>query len=234
MAYVRRTVVQLCLTALVLPFRGTGGKSWPLQIATFVPPASPTLKRSEASPSTFFAQLRPKTQLLSKKKVAPASVKKIQVKMLKYIDGTGSIGDIVMVAPAFFNNKLRPTSSAVIISDEEVKKEEAEATALEKEINAKAEALKERMDDLSLNFKRKAGPDGQLFGGIGPKGITEELDKVLADDFLNHKGVKIVAITDGDGMDMRGDIKHTGKFGATLALTKNISATFTIVVDPEC
>ena len=61
----------------------------------------------------------------------------------------------------------------------------------------------------------------------------EELNNVLADDFLNHKGVKIAAITDKDGKDMRGDIKQTGEFGATLSLTRDISATFAIVVNPE-
>jgi large subunit ribosomal protein L9 len=211
----------------------TSGKSWSLQTATFVPPASASLKRSEILPSILSAPIRPATQLLSKKKAAPAAVKKIQVKMLKYVAGTGSVGEIVMVTPAFFNNKLRPSSSAVMISDEEVAKAKAEAAALEKETNAKAEALKERMDDLSLQLKRKAGPDGQLFGGIGPKAIVEELNKVLADDFLHHKGVRIAAITDSDGNSMQGDIKHTGEFGATLSLTRDISATFAIIVEPE-
>lgn len=153
--------------------------------------------------------------------------------MLKYVAGTGSVGDIVMVTPAFFNNKLRPTSSAVMISDEEVQKEIAKIAALDKETNAEARSLKERMEDLSLKLRRKAGPDGQLFGGIGPKIIMEELNKLLADDFLNHKGVKIVAITDVDGKAFQGDIKHTGEFGATLSLTKTISVKFRIIVEPE-
>ena len=231
MALSQRMIVSFCCAALVLPFPSVTSKSWSLQTATFVPPASPALTRSEQVLES--APVRPATELLAKKKTTPAAVKKIQVKMLKYLEGTGHVGEVVMVTPAFFNNKLRPTSSAVIISDEEVAKERAEGEALEKETNAKAESLKERMEDLCLKLKRKAGPDGQLFGGIGPKTIMDELNQVLADDFLHHKGVKIAAITDSDGKDLRGDIKHTGEFGATLSLTKDISSTFAIIVDAE-
>ena len=170
---------------------------------------------------------------LSKKKAVPAAVKKIQVKMLKYVEGTGHLGEIVMVTPAFFQNKLRPSASAIMITDEEVMKEKSEAETLEKETRAKAEALRERIVDLSLLLKRKAGPDGHLFGGIGPKCIMEELEKSTNDDFLKQKGVKIISITNEDGSDVNGDIKHTGVFKASLSLTKDVSGSFGIIVEAE-
>jgi ribosomal protein L9 len=170
---------------------------------------------------------------MSKKKAVAAPVKKIQVKMLKYVEGTGHLGEIVNVTPAFYNNKLRPTSSAVVISDEEVAKERADAQRLQAETNASALALKEQIDNLTLVLHRKAGPDGQLFGGIGPKMIMEELHKLIADDFLHHKTVKIASLTTEDGTTLRGDIKHTGRFGASLSLTKDISVSFAIQVDTD-
>jgi large subunit ribosomal protein L9 len=173
------------------------------------------------------------TLFMSKKKAVAAPAKKIQVKMLKYVEGTGHVGEIVMVTPAFFNNKLRPSSSAIMITDEEVAKERADAERLKAETDAKAQALKERLDDLTLVLKRKAGPDGQLFGGVGAKMIVEELTKILGDEFLNNKGVKIVSIVNLDGEAIKGDIKHTGQFGASMSLTKEISASFTIIVDAD-
>jgi len=162
------------------------------------------------------------------------SSKKIQVRLLKQVAGTGQKGDVVMVAPAFFQNKLRPSESAEMVSDEEVERERAEAAALEREYVATANSLKERIEGLDLTIARKAGPDGQLFGGIGPKTIIEELKKQLDnDDFLDGKGVKVSAILDGDGKKMRGDIKHAGTFKATISLAKDISAKFPIVVEPE-
>jgi ribosomal protein L9 len=36
-----------------------------------------------------------------------------------------------------------------------------------------------------------------------------------------------------DGEAIKGDIKHIGQFGASMSLTKEISASFTIVVDAD-
>jgi large subunit ribosomal protein L9 len=214
--------------------------SWIVQRATFVAPNTQT-KISRRKTTGYdvlqkpaFCRFQEATILqLSKKKTVPAAVKKIQVKMLKYVEGTGHVGEIVMVTPAFFQNKLRPSASAIMITDEEVMKEKSEAEALEKETRAKAEALKERIVDLSLLLKRKAGPDGHLFGGIGPKCIMEELEKSTNDDFLKQKGVKIISITNEDGSNVNGDIKHTGVFKASLSLTKDISGSFGIIVEAE-
>jgi large subunit ribosomal protein L9 len=182
-----------------------------------------------------------KTILLAKKKSspsssssAPAASKKIQVKMLKHVAGTGSAGDVVLVTPAFFNNKLRPTHSAMIITDEQVKEERARADRAERLTNAKAGELREAIGALTLVLRRKAGPDGQLFGGIGAKMIVDELESVLQDDFLHQqKSVKVTAVTGADGNRMAGDIKHTGEFRATISLTKDIAATVAIHVEAE-
>jgi ribosomal protein L9 len=170
---------------------------------------------------------------MSKKKAVAAPPKKIQVKMLKYVEGTGHVGEIVMVTPAFFQNKLRPSASAVMITDEEVIKAKAEQAAQEQETRTKAEALKEQLTGLSITILRKAGPEGHLFGGIGPKSIMEELGKYIQDDFLKLKSVKISSIADDNGDVLRGDVKHTGSYHVSLSLTNDISATFDIIVAPE-
>jgi len=176
-------------------------------------------------------------QLYSKKKkAAPAATKKIQVKMLKAVAGTGQKGDVVLVTPAFFNNKLRPTQSASIISDEEVEQEQAERATAEQERTAQANAIKEYVEgNQPLKLTQKAGPDGQLFGAIHAKTVLEAVSKQLSEDdaaFLEQKSIKI-ALLDGEGKKMRGDIKHVGEFQANIALTKNISAKLDIVVEAE-
>lgn len=220
---------------------------WTLYKVAFVQPTSTSQTKFIRQQSNGYYDTTPATALrpgfcrshdftvllLSKKKAAPASVKKIQVKMLKYVEGTGHIGEIVMVTPAFFQNKLRPSASAVMITDEEVMKAKLEAEAMEKETREKAEALKERLDDVSILLRRKAGPDGHLFGGIGPKCIMEELETTINDDFLKQKNVKIISITNEDGSEMNGDIKHTGIFKASLSLTKEIFGSFGIIVEAE-
>lgn len=155
--------------------------------------------------------------------------------MLKYVAGTGNVGDVVNVTPAFFNNKLRPQKAAEKVTDEEVAKEEAENAAQTSARNAAAESLKEQLesDKFELCMKRKAGPDGQLFGGIGVKTLMDGLRTQLPNSLWDAKGVKITGMTDEDGKKLKHDIKHTGSFGATISLTKEISAEVSIAVEAE-
>ena len=208
--------------------------------ASFVPPAAPTAVSSAHAVSSGYGMYTSSgsvgTALYAKKKKSAsggAATKKVQVKLLKHVAGTGSAGEVVMVTPAFFNNKLRPTKSAKIISDEDVASERAEAEAQAASTKAMATELKEKISEMTLSFTRKAGPTGQLFGGISAKGVMEELQKAVNHDHLNQKGVKISEILDENGKKMRGDIKHTGEFGARIVLAKDISAQFAISIEAE-
>ena len=168
-----------------------------------------------------------------KKKNAPAAAKKVQVKLLKHVAGSGQAGDVIQVTPAFFNNKLRPNKSAEIISDEQVAEEQSQAEEDERIKTSKASELQELLSGMIINIKRKAGPDGQLFGGIGAKLIMEEVQKKVTDEFLNEKWVKVTEVLDENGKKMRGDIKHTGEFGARIALLSDVSAKLSLVVEAE-
>jgi len=194
----------------------------------------PTTTPSTTPTSTAASHAATSTQLYAKKKkAAPAATKKIQVKMLKPVAGTGQPGQVVKVTPAFFNNKLRPQQAAKIITDEEVAAEDAEKQQKEDAEKAKANELKERLDEMTLTLTRKAGPDGHLFGGIGPKVIMNELKSEIGDDFLSKRSVKVDAVLDENGKKMRGDIKVIGKFGSRINLLKGISAKIGITIEAE-
>lgn len=213
--------------------------------ASFIPPAAPSVARSTPAPTDIsFARsqavssgygLYPVTgsALYSKKAAGPATSKKVQVKLLKHVAGTGQAGDVINVTPAFFNNKLRPTKSAVMISDDEVEKQNADAEATAAETKAKATELQTKLSEITLTISRKAGPEGQLFGGLSPRGVVQELQKLIDDDFLNEKSVKIAEVTDSQGSKIRGDVKKTGSYSAKIVLTKDISAKFSITINPE-
>mmetsp|Transcript_16749 Transcript_16749/g.23655 ORF Transcript_16749/g.23655 Transcript_16749/m.23655 type:complete len:258 (+) Transcript_16749:241-1014(+) len=220
--------------------------------SSFVPPAAPTIvsSSSEGPTATIDARhiavatgygtfqtnnnnaISPTTTLWAKKKAKKAAggATKVQVKLLKDIPGTGQRGEVINVTPAFFQNKLRPTKSAEVVSDEEVEKEQAAKKAEEDATRAAATAVQEKIKDMTLKVTRKAGPDGQLFGGVGAKCIIEELQQQISDEFLNGKGVKIEAITDEGGKKMKHDIKHVGEFGASIKLLKDVKAKFTVSV----
>ena len=155
---------------------------------------------------------------------------KIQVKLLKHVEGTGHVGDIIMVAPAFFQNKLKKSNSAIRITDEEAAKENAEKKAKAKEVLDAAKDIQEKIENLNISLSKKAGPDGHLFGGVGRKLILDELRKQFPKGAINGKQVKITSIIDQDKNDLTQDIKEIGEYKATISLLKDVSATFSVSV----
>lgn len=246
----------LCDTSLAVDTQWSSTTTTTYKTATFVQPAKPPIATTSPAPTDIWAarnkainngyglynnkkamMVSPSTTpLFAKKKGGgggAAAARKVQVKLLKHIKGTGQAGDVIQVTPAFFNNKLRPTKSAVMISDEEVAKEKEENDAMQTEAIAKANEIKASIEDeyMKVTITRKAGPNGQLFGGIGPKVIVEEMKQQICID-EDCGTVKITALKDGEsGKKMRGDIKHVGTYTAVIALAKDISANLAIHVE---
>eukprot|EP00565_Helicotheca_tamesis_P009704 CAMPEP_0185729954 /NCGR_PEP_ID=MMETSP1171-20130828/7790_1 /TAXON_ID=374046 /ORGANISM="Helicotheca tamensis, Strain CCMP826" /LENGTH=244 /DNA_ID=CAMNT_0028398905 /DNA_START=89 /DNA_END=823 /DNA_ORIENTATION=+ len=218
--------------------------------STFVPPAAPTLAtNSPASIDAVKARKRavatgyvvPSAKnkqrgggpLFAKKKKAPAGKKKVQVKLLKYVEGTGRMGDIVMVAPAFYENMLKKTGSGILITDDEVEKESSEKAAKEKAQLDLATDLKSKIEDISLVIPKKVGKDGHLFGAVGKKVLFNELKSKFPKGALGGKQVKILEMKDEEGKSLDHDIKETGEYTATISLLKDMSADFKVSVVEE-
>jgi ribosomal protein L9 len=255
----RRPQHKLSTATFVPPASPTATRSQPLSwfVQTTPHPTRAASYSSTTTTTTTSPIFGAATALQAKKKgggggatssSAPTSAtKKIQVKLLKHVAGTGQAGEVIMVTPAFYNNKLRPTKSAQLISNDQVEQELAEKQKQQAEMQARAMAIKEMLEMESsgdvpfLKISRKAGPGGQLFGGIGTKCLVQELQTRLQNeldddlrDFLKTKGIKITSIVDAkSGETLSGDIKHTGEFFATIALISGESAKFDISVTAE-
>ncbi len=158
---------------------------------------------------------------------------KVQVKLLKHVAGTGQAGEVIMVAPAFFTNKLQKTGSAVRISNDEVEKENARKEQRDKEETENAIVVKGKLENMSLSMTKKAGPDGHLFGGIGLRAIMTELKKEFPQGCLDGKQVKISQIKNNEGKKLRGDIKEVGEYAVTVNLMKDVSAALDLKVLSE-
>eukprot|EP00593_Proboscia_inermis_P011083 CAMPEP_0171302548 /NCGR_PEP_ID=MMETSP0816-20121228/11951_1 /TAXON_ID=420281 /ORGANISM="Proboscia inermis, Strain CCAP1064/1" /LENGTH=154 /DNA_ID=CAMNT_0011781101 /DNA_START=316 /DNA_END=780 /DNA_ORIENTATION=+ len=154
--------------------------------------------------------------------------------MLKYVEGTGKIGDVVMVAPAFYENKLKKSGSAVMVTDEEVASNAAEKTAAKGKELKIAEDLKLKLNDFTLSLSKKAGPDGHLFGAIGKKLIFSELQKKFPSTPLNGKQIRIISLTGEDGSDLgKHDIKMIGDYEALIAIQSDINAKIKVIVTAD-
>lgn len=247
--YLQLQVLGVCLL-LVLPSEATSNSFWSTA-ASFVPPASPQIVQSKADTDARCEEAlvggygvygqsdrtsggSSTTKLfLAKKKSAAAATKKVQVKMLKHVAGTGQAGEVVRVSPAFFQNKLRPTNAAELISDEQVALEQAAAEAKDLADQTAAEQLQTTLAEYQLRLQRKVGPGGHLFGAVSSKTIMESLQNQIQNDFLRNKFVKVVALTDENGKKLRGDIKDVGSYRATISLGKGISAKVIVQVEPQ-
>lgn len=158
---------------------------------------------------------------------------KVQVKLLKHVAGTGHAGDVIMVAPAFFTNKLQKTGSAVRITDEEVAKENTEKMTEEKEQKENALVVKNKLENMKISLSKKAGPDGHLFGGVNYKMILSELKKEFPQGCLDGKHIKITEVKADDGKKLRGDIKETGNYKVNISLHRDVSASLQLSVIEE-
>jgi ribosomal protein L9 len=162
---------------------------------------STTARRRTATASRFHTSLFGKKK---KKSAAPAASAKIQVKLLQHIAGTGQAGDVILVNPIFFDNKLRPQKLARVITDEEVQKDLEKKQSKSDELMKQARAVKDLIDEESeasyvLEFKdNQTGPDGKkLFGGIGPKKLMESLRNDCKEfDAYSKQFTKQVSILD--------------------------------------
>ena len=102
----------------------------------------------------------------------------MKVIVLSDVKNLGKKGDIVKVADGYGRNFLirqhlavEATKKSMEILDEQKLQESLE----EKQLEANAEAIKQRLAKLTLEFKVKTGKDGRVFGSVSTKQIAEQL-----------------------------------------------------------
>ncbi|MBM7560962.1 50S ribosomal protein L9 [Fusibacter tunisiensis] len=104
----------------------------------------------------------------------------MKVILLKDVKGTGKKGDILNASDGHARNFLIPRGLAKEATDGNVKEmEHHNATQKKRQQEAldEAKALAERLNQISVQFKTKAGEGGRLFGSITSKDIAEALKK---------------------------------------------------------
>jgi len=139
------------------------------------------------------------------------------------IEHVGGRGEIVKVRAGYARNYLLPQGFASLATKGNVKQIEQERTALLKKAaieRATAEAQAEQMQDLSLEFTRKAGEHGTLFGSVTSMDIAEA---------LQAKGYEI----DRRRIALRDPIKETGEYTVNVKLHREVSLPIAVAVISE-
>jgi large subunit ribosomal protein L9 len=105
----------------------------------------------------------------------------MNVILLETVENLGSIGDLVKVKPGYGRNFLLPQGKAMLATPENMKAIEARRAELEKvaaEELAKARERAKAYENLEVVIQANAGPEGKLFGSVGPADIVEALAAV--------------------------------------------------------
>ncbi|HEY0386600.1 MAG TPA: 50S ribosomal protein L9 [Pyrinomonadaceae bacterium] len=146
-----------------------------------------------------------------------------QVLLREDIDDLGARGEIVRVKSGYARNYLLPRKLAVEATASNVKQIEQERAALLKKESSErstAEAQAEQMRRLSLNFERRVGEHGLLYGSVTSMDIAEA---------LKERGYEI----DRRRINLREAIKEIGDFTVNVRLHREVSVEIPVVVADE-
>jgi large subunit ribosomal protein L9 len=139
------------------------------------------------------------------------------------VDDLGARGEIVRVKAGYARNYLLPRKLAVQATTSNVKQIEQERAALlKKEANERttAEGQAEQIGKLVLEFKRKSGEQGALYGSVNSMDIAES---------LKERGYEI----DRHRLHLREPIKRIGDFSVPLRLHRQVTIDLQVKVLPE-
>lgn len=139
------------------------------------------------------------------------------------IDNLGGRGEVVKVRAGYARNYLLPRGLALLATKGNVKQVEAEKTALLKKAateKSTAEAQAEQMKDIALEFVRKAGEEGTLFGSVTSMDIAEA---------LQSKGYEI----DRRKISLKEAIKITGEYSVPVKLHRDVTLNVPVTVVAE-
>jgi large subunit ribosomal protein L9 len=138
-------------------------------------------------------------------------------------ESLGFEGDTVEVARGYARNYLVPKGIAV-----EATKANLKAFGMRKDKilarrmrdKAEAERVKEKISELSVTIKQKAGAEGKLYGSVTTRDVAQELE---------NKGV----VVDRRKISLDEPIKSLGEFDVPIKLYPEVQANIRVIVEPE-
>jgi len=139
------------------------------------------------------------------------------------VDDLGARGEIVRVRAGYARNYLLPRNLAVEASTGNVKGIEQERAALlkkEAKERATAESQSQQMSSLVLEFKRKAGEQGALYGSVTSMDLAEA---------LKERGYEI----DRHRIHLREPLKRLGEYTVPVRLHREVTIELQVKVVAE-
>ena len=149
----------------------------------------------------------------------------MEIILLDKIAHLGGHGDKVKVRNGYARNFLLPQKKAVLATEENLKKFEAERLVYAAKIAAELEAAEQRAKAITelgqVVIASNAGDEGKLFGSIGTRDISEAL---TAAGVEVHKSE--VRMPDGV-------IRSIGEYEITIQLHADVKTAIKVIVEPS-
>ena len=148
----------------------------------------------------------------------------MEVILLEKVENLGGLGDRVQVKPGYGRNFLIPSGKATPATEEHIKAFEARRAELEKlaaTALAEAEARRDRLSDMTITVKAKAGEEGKLFGSIGTADIAAAI--VAAGVEVERSEVRLP----------EGAFRQLGEYQVQLHLHTDVDTELTLIIEAE-
>lgn len=148
----------------------------------------------------------------------------MEILLKQDVTNLGSAGDIVKVKSGFARNYLIPRGLAMpatagLRNQAKQIKEAAERRRL-RELKT-AQDLADRISQVVLNFKAKAGESGRLYGSITSAAIADALEKAIGSE-VDRRNIRL-----------EHSLRELGEHDITIHLAQSVDAIFKVMVEPE-
>jgi len=146
----------------------------------------------------------------------------MKVILLADIKGVGKKDEVINASDGYARNFLLPKKLAVLADSGNMSrlndKKASQAHRKDLELEAAKQAA-EKIKDIVLTVKVKAGENGKIFGGVTSKEIAEELKKI-------HK-IEV----DKKKVMLKENIKNLGRYNVEIKLYEGVTAKLTVSVE---
>ena len=145
----------------------------------------------------------------------------MKVILTEKIPALGNIGEVVTVSQGYARNFLVPQKKAVVVNENALGQLEGHRRALGKKIEEEKKTaleIKEKLEGITLEFVKRVGANGNLFGSV----TTGELAKELL-----NRGIEIERRV----LSLEKPIKQLGTFKAKVKLFSEVEVVFNVKVE---
>jgi large subunit ribosomal protein L9 len=145
----------------------------------------------------------------------------MEVILLEKVGRFGKMGDVVKVKDGYARNFLIPRKKALRATKSNLDvfaQQKAELEALNAQKRATAEALLEKMVDVTVSLERQAGEDGRLYGSVS------------ANDIAKLVSAKSGIAVEADSIVLNSKIKEIGMYQIEVMLHPEVKATVNLSI----